>query len=92
MLTLEPKFQYRVANIDHMIYHGDPGTGLPRHTHMYSHVTVCHQGSCCIRKQGRELVINNSHPPINLVAGEWHEIEVLEPGTVFENVFEVTSE
>lgn len=92
MLTLEPKFQYRVANVDHMIYHGDPGTGLPKHIHMYSHVTVCYAGSCLIRKQGKQMEINKSTPPINLKAGEWHEIEVLEPGTVFENVFEVTSE
>jgi hypothetical protein len=25
--------------------------------------------------------------PLNLLAGEWHEIEALEDGTVFVNVF-----
>jgi hypothetical protein len=25
--------------------------------------------------------------PVNLVAGKWHEIEALEDGTVFVNVF-----
>lgn len=92
MLTLEPTFTYRVANVDHLIYHGDAGSGLPKHIHMYSHVTVCHSGSCAIRKQGRELVLDKQHPPINLQAGEWHEIEVLESNTVFENIFEVISE
>jgi hypothetical protein len=32
-------------------------------------------------------VFNKNTQPLNLLAGEWHEIEALEDGTVFVNVF-----
>jgi hypothetical protein len=31
--------------------------------------------------------MNKDSQPLNLPAGEWHEIEALEDGTVFVNVF-----
>jgi hypothetical protein len=48
---------------------------------------MCSAGSCVIRKEGREVVVTKDTQPINLVGGEWHEIEALEDGTVFVNVF-----
>jgi hypothetical protein len=48
---------------------------------------MCHAGSCIIRKKGRELVMTKDTQPVNLVGSEWHEIEALEDGTVFVNVF-----
>jgi quercetin dioxygenase-like cupin family protein len=69
------------------IYHAQKGEGLPHHMHIYSHLTICHSGSCIIRKEGRELVITKYSQPLNLIANEWHEIEALEDGTVFVNVF-----
>jgi len=69
------------------IYHADKGEGLARHEHTYSHATVCHSGSCIVRKEGRELVMDKLTQPVNLKANEWHEIEALEDGTVFCNVF-----
>jgi quercetin dioxygenase-like cupin family protein len=69
------------------VYHANKGEGLPRHQHMYAHATVCAAGSCVIRKEGRELVMTKDTQPVNLVANEWHEIEALEDGTVFINVF-----
>lgn len=72
------------------VFHANKGEGLPRHEHMYSHLTMCHAGSCVVRKEGRELVMNKSTQPVNLVADEWHEIEALEDGTVFVNVFALT--
>ena len=69
------------------VYHADKGEGLPRHQHMYSHLTMCHAGSCVVRKEGKELVMTKNTQPVNLVANEWHEIEALEDGTVFVNVF-----
>lgn len=69
------------------VYHADKGGGLPRHEHAYSHLTMCHAGSIIVRKEGRELVMTKDTQPVNLVAGEWHEIEALEDGTVFVNVF-----
>ena len=69
------------------VYHCDKGQGLPRHEHVYSHLTMCHAGSCIVRKEGRELVMTKHTQPVNLTENEWHEIEALEDGTVFVNVF-----
>ena len=35
----------------------------------------------------KELVMTKDTQPVNLVANDWHEIEALEDGTVFVNVF-----
>jgi len=69
------------------VYHVNKGEGLPRHEHMYAHLTMCHAGSCIIRKEGKEYIFTKDTQPANLVADEWHEIEALEDGTVFVNVF-----
>jgi len=79
------KFTYEGAIIN--IYHANKGEGLPQHEHKYSHATFCMSGSCVIRKEGKEVIIDKYTQPINLVADEWHEIEALEDGTVFCNVF-----
>lgn len=69
------------------VFHPNAGEGIPRHSHAHSHLTMCHAGSIVVRKEGRELVMTKDTQPVNLVAGEWHEIEALEDGTVFVNVF-----
>jgi len=69
------------------IFHANKGEGLSRHEHAYSHLTMCHAGSCVIRKEGIEKIVDKNTQPINLKAAEWHEIEALEDGTVFVNVF-----
>jgi len=84
-LTPAHKFSYEGAIMN--IYHANKGEGLPRHGHLYSHATFCMSGSCVIRKEGKEVIVDKYTQPINLVANEWHEIEALENGTVFCNVF-----
>ena len=69
------------------IFHVNKGEGLPAHNHLYAHATMCMAGSCVVRKEGIELVMTNSTQPVNLVANDWHEIEALEDGTVFANMF-----
>ena len=69
------------------IYHADKGQGLPKHEHPYSHLTICTAGSCIVRKENKSLVMTKDTQPVNLVGNEWHEIEALEDGTVFINVF-----
>jgi len=69
------------------VYHANKGEGLPKHEHAYAHLTMCHAGSCVIRKEGVEKVVDKYTQPINLKANEWHEIEALEDGTVFVNIF-----
>ncbi len=87
MINVAPKFSVTQNSTVLNIFHAKKGEGLTRHEHIYSHLTMCHAGSCIIRKEGKELVMTKDTQPINLVAGEWHEIEALEDGTVFVNVF-----
>ena len=87
MKQIPPKFNVVYDGASVNVYHADKGQGLPRHEHRYAHLTMCHAGSCIVRKEGRELVMTKDTQPVNLVAGEWHEIEALEDGTVFVNVF-----
>jgi len=69
------------------VYHANKGEGLPQHSHAYSHLTMCHTGSIKVSNERRSLVLTKDTQPVNLVAAEWHEIEALEDGTVFVNVF-----
>ena len=87
MITVNPVHQVIYDGAIIRVYHANRGQGLPQHQHAYSHLTMCHVGSCVIRKEGRELVMTKTTQPVNLVANEWHEIEALEDGTVFVNVF-----
>ena len=87
MNTISPRFSVAQDGTTLNVYHPAKGEGLPRHEHIYSHLTMCHAGSIIVRKEGRELVMTKDTQPVNLVANEWHEIEALEDGTVFVNVF-----
>lgn len=83
--TPKHSFTYDGAHLN--VYHVSKGFGLPRHDHAYSHATICHSGSCIIRMEGKEKVIDKHSGAFNLPAGQWHEIEALEDDTVFVNVF-----
>lgn len=87
MITVTPKHTFSYDGVTVNIYHANKGEGLPKHEHMYSHATMCHSGKCAIRKEGKEFFTDKNHTPINLIAHEWHEIEALEDGTVFVNIF-----
>jgi hypothetical protein len=82
-----PRFTVTQDGTTLNVYHANKGQGLPRHEHAYAHLTMCHAGSCIVRKEGRELMMTKDTQPVNLVGSEWHEIEALEDGTVFVNVF-----
>jgi hypothetical protein len=69
------------------VYHADKGEGLPKHSHVFSHLTMCHAGSIKVSNERRSLVMTKETQPVNLVADEWHEIEALENGTIFVNMF-----
>lgn len=87
MNMLSPKHIVSYGGTTVSVYHANAGEGLPRHEHAYAHLTMCHAGSCVVRKEKGERIINKQSMPLDLVAGEWHEIEALEDGTVFVNVF-----
>ena len=85
-IPLKHSFTYGGAHLN--IYHANVGEGLPMHGHSYSHATMCNSGSCRITlDNGKSKVINKNSIPVNLIAGIQHEIEALEDGTVFVNVF-----
>jgi len=87
MNLVAPRFVLKQNGTILNVYHANKGEGLPRHEHLYSHLTMCHSGSCLVRNERRSLVMTKDTQPVNLVASEWHEIEALEDGTVFVNVF-----
>jgi len=87
MQPLNPAHTFTTEGCTTNIYHGDVGQGLPKHDHIYSHVTYVASGSVVIRKEFVEKIVTKYTQPINLKAGEWHEFEVLEKDTVFVNVF-----
>ena len=87
MTPVTPRFSVTQNGTTLNIYHADAGQGLPKHSHDYSHLTICTAGSCVVRKENRQLVMTKDTQPVNLVGAEWHEIEALEDGTVFVNVF-----
>jgi hypothetical protein len=69
------------------MYHAKKGEGLPQHTHEYHHAILCTSGSLCIRKEGKEMIIDKNTQPIVLVADEWHEVEALKTNTSFIEMF-----
>ena len=85
--VIAPTHQVTYDGVNVNVYHANKGEGLPSHDHVFAHLTMCHAGSCIIRKEGIEKIIDKNTQPINLKANEWHEIEALEDGTVFVNVF-----
>lgn len=87
MISLAPRHSFTYNGATLHVYHANKGEGLPKHEHVYSHATVCHSGSCIVRVEGKELIMTKDTQPVNLIAGKWHEIEALEDGTVFVNVF-----
>lgn len=87
MKTIAPVQVFDYGNTTSNVYHANKGEGLPRHEHTFKHATICNSGSCIIRKEGREKMIDKNTQPIDLAANEWHEIEALEDNTVFVNIF-----
>jgi len=76
-------------NIRVAVHHANVGEGLPKHEHTFAHLTVCVQGKLVVRKEGKESERTKNDSPFILPAKEWHEIEALEDGTVFINMFPI---
>jgi quercetin dioxygenase-like cupin family protein len=87
MIAVNPTHTFTYAGAAVNIYHANKGEGLPKHDHPYAHATFCTSGSCSIRKEGIEKTITKNDGAFNLLANQWHEIEALEDGTVFVNIF-----
>ena len=85
VITPQHQFEYAGAAVN--VFHANKGEGLPRHQHEYSHATLCTAGSCIVRKENVEKILSLASGPVNLRENEWHEIEALEDGSVFINIF-----
>ena len=83
--VLAHTFAYAGAQFN--VFHAKKGEGLPMHEHAWNHATVCQVGSCVVRVKGKEIVMTATMQPIDLPANFPHEIEALEDGTVFVNIF-----
>lgn len=86
-IAIAPRFAITQDGSSINVYHANHGEGLPKHEHVYSHLTICAAGSIVVRKDGIEHRMDKNSQPVNLKPNEWHEIEALEDGTVFINVF-----
>lgn len=87
MILIAPKHDFYYDGATIKIYHANKGEGIPKHIHTYSHATFCNSGSCLVTKENKQIVMTKNTQPVNLIGNEWHEIEALEDGTVFVNVF-----
>jgi quercetin dioxygenase-like cupin family protein len=92
MFSIAPTTKYVYNGVKSAIYIANAGQGLPRHEHNFSHTTVCIQGRMVVRKEGKELELTPLDSPLLLTANEWHEIEALEPNTIFMNQSAVNTE
>jgi quercetin dioxygenase-like cupin family protein len=87
MINITPAHTFNYSGSVLNIYHADKGEGLIKHEHSFNHATMCVSGSIIIRKEGKEIIADKNTQPFDLTANEWHEIEALEDGSVFINVF-----
>jgi len=87
VVSIQPKHNFTSNSAIVRVYHANKGEGIPMHSHEYSHITTCMNGSCKITQDNKSLIADKNTTPINLLAGHNHEIEALEDGTVFVNVF-----
>jgi quercetin dioxygenase-like cupin family protein len=87
MITIAPTHSFTYDGAQLNVYHADKGQGLEKHQHNYAHATMCNAGSCLVTLEGRSYTMTKDSKPLNLPSGEWHEIEAVEDGTVFVNVF-----
>ena len=88
VINITPTHSITYAGAQVNVYHAKKGEGLTKHEHVYSHATMCNSGKCLVSLEGRSYMIDKNSQPLNLPAGEWHEIEALEDNTVFVNIFE----
>jgi quercetin dioxygenase-like cupin family protein len=86
-ILIEPKHSFAYDGAQLKVFHANAGEGLSKHEHIYAHAIICNAGSCLVSLEGRSYTMTKDSKPLNLPAGEWHEIEALEDGTVFVNIF-----
>lgn len=88
MVTLiQPYSEFTYGNVTVVTYHANKGEGLPAHEHTFKHITQCHAGRIFVTKQSGNWQFDKTSKAVLLKENEWHEIEAIEDGTVFVNIF-----
>lgn len=83
-----PRFVFTVDGCTINTFHiAKAGEGHPKHQHEYEHVTQVHSGRLLCTMAHTSFEMTKDTTPIKFPANEWHELEALEDGTVFCNVF-----
>lgn len=84
-----PTYSFTVDGSTINTFHIDKcGDGHPKHQHTWDHVTLVHAGKLRVRTQNNgEFDMTKNTQPILFPANQWHELEAMEDGTVFTNVF-----
>jgi quercetin dioxygenase-like cupin family protein len=87
VVSVAPKHDITYGGSVVRVYHANKGEGIPIHAHAYSHATICMSGSCKLTQEDKTVITDKNSTPVNLLAGKYHEIQALEDGTVFVNIF-----
>lgn len=83
-----PTYSFTVNGATINVFHVPvAGEGHPKHVHDYDHVTVVHAGKLLVTTPNVQFEMTKDSKPIVFPANEWHELEAIEDGTVFCNVF-----
>jgi quercetin dioxygenase-like cupin family protein len=84
-----PKYSFSVNDSTINTFHVDKaGEGHPKHEHDYDHVTLVHSGRLLVTTQNNGIFeMTKDSKPLLFPANQWHELEAMEDGTVFTNVF-----
>ncbi len=89
VIDVEPKHSVTLNNVHFAIYHAEPGQGVGKHEHLYAHATFCPSGKIKINKENLEVFMDKNSNPVMLSGETWHQIEAVEEGTVFVNVWAI---
>ena len=87
IIQAPPQFTFLYDGMRINVFHVNKSEGIASHQHTYNHATVCHVGKCVVRVKGKEIIMTKETQPLDLPANISHEIEALEDGTVFVNMF-----
>lgn len=88
MKQITPHHVFTYDGVSLNVFHANKGEGLPMHDHLYSHAVMCNSGSCLVSlENGKSIIMTKETQPVNLIENVKHQIEALEDGTVFVNVF-----
>jgi quercetin dioxygenase-like cupin family protein len=88
-----PRFIFTIDGCTINTFHIDKaGEGHPKHDHDYDHVTQVHSGRLRVTMEHTTFEMTKDTKPIKFPANQWHELEAVEDGTIFCNVFAVGKE